>query len=227
MDEVLPTRAVDESAHTTGSRSAHNRPIEIITRGERQRAWTLEQKREIVAESLGSELTPAEVARKQPICSGELYTWRQLLLAMPGTVIERTVPRFAAVDLAPSSPDASEPLPVGETAPPRPQRCGSGMIENMLPSGVSLRVDAEVDGGALRGVVLQRQNAASTIPAHATVTWISYAGDEGGIVCKVELGSGVENATFTSLTHCALTAGCRWRAKSPPTRSAANQRQNR
>jgi transposase len=43
------------------------RQVEVITRGDRRRVWTLEQKREIVAESLGSTLTPAEVARKHGI----------------------------------------------------------------------------------------------------------------------------------------------------------------
>jgi transposase len=41
---------------------------------ERRRSWTLEQKREIVAESLGSELTLAEVARKHGISTGQIYT---------------------------------------------------------------------------------------------------------------------------------------------------------
>jgi transposase len=40
----------------------------------------LEQKREIVAESYGTELTPTEVARKHGISSGQLYTWRRELL---------------------------------------------------------------------------------------------------------------------------------------------------
>jgi transposase len=126
--------------------------MEIITRGERRRSWTLEQKREIVAESLGSELTPTEVARKHAISSGQLYTWRQQLLSMPGPVIERAMPRFAEVDLAPASPGASEPARIGGTAPRAPARAG-GMIEIMLPNGVSLRVDAEVDGSALRRVL--------------------------------------------------------------------------
>jgi transposase len=156
MDEVLPVRGLDESAPTTGRKSARNRPIEVITRGERRRSWTAEQKREIVAESLGAELTPAEVARKYGIGSGQLYTWRQQLLAGPGTVIERAVPRFAAVDLAPPAiPGTSGPAPIGETAPPRPPALAQpgGMIEIVLPSGVSLRVDAAVDGRALRRVL--------------------------------------------------------------------------
>jgi transposase len=155
MDEVLAVRDLDESTPTTGRKSARNRPIEIITRGERRRSWTAEQKREIVAESLDAELTAAEVARKYGISSGQLYTWRQQLLAAPGAVIERVAPRFAAVDLAPASPRTSEPAPVGGTAPPRPPAAAQpgGMIEIMLPSGVSLRVDATVDGRALRRVL--------------------------------------------------------------------------
>jgi len=38
--------------------------VEIITRGERRRRWTVEQKRDIVAKSYGPDLTPTEVARK-------------------------------------------------------------------------------------------------------------------------------------------------------------------
>ena len=139
----------DESAPTTGRKSARNRPIEIITRGERRRSWAPEQKREIVAESVGCELTPTEVARKHGISSGQLYTWRQQLLGTAGAVIERAVPRFSEVDLAPTSASA------GETAPPRPAAPPQaiGVIEILLPSGVSLRVDAAVDGRALRRVL--------------------------------------------------------------------------
>jgi hypothetical protein len=39
---------------------------------------------------------------------------------------------------------------------------------------------------------LQRQNPGQAIPTQATITWISYAGDEGGIVCKLDLGLNVE-----------------------------------
>ena len=74
MDEVLQATGLDESAHTIGRKSARSGRVEIITRGERRRSWTLEQKREIVLESLGSELTPSEVARKHAISSGQLYT---------------------------------------------------------------------------------------------------------------------------------------------------------
>ena len=74
MDEVHPVPLVDESAHTTGRRGARSGRVEVITRGERRRSWTVKQKQEIVAESLGADLTPTEVARKHAISSGQLYT---------------------------------------------------------------------------------------------------------------------------------------------------------
>jgi len=33
-----------------------------------------------------------------------------------------------------------------------------------------------------------------------SVTWISYAGDEGGIMCRLSLGDENGNAVFTSIT---------------------------
>jgi transposase-like protein len=76
MDEELPPPNIDQSGHTTSRKSARGARVEVITRGERRRSWTAEQKCQIVAESLGPELTPAEVARKYAIGSGQLYTLR-------------------------------------------------------------------------------------------------------------------------------------------------------
>jgi transposase-like protein len=66
-----------ETAHKIGRKSARRPSIEVITRSDRRRTWTLDQKREIVAESLGLRLTPTEVVRKNATGSGQLYTWRQ------------------------------------------------------------------------------------------------------------------------------------------------------
>ena len=78
MDELPPVIAeVAEDALTIGRKGVRIPRVEVITRGERRRVWTLEQKREIVAESLGPELTPTEVARKHGISSGLLYNWRR------------------------------------------------------------------------------------------------------------------------------------------------------
>jgi transposase len=147
-----------ESARTTDHRSARTARVEILTRAEPRRSWTAEQKRQIVAESLGPDLTATEVARKYRISSGQLYTWRQQLMSLPGSVVTRAPMQFAAVELAtvaapalPSPPPPLSPAPT-PTSPPSPAHADS-LIEIVLPSGVSVRVDAHVDGRALRRVL--------------------------------------------------------------------------
>ena len=66
--------------------------------------------------------------------------------------------------------------------------------------------------------LMERLSAALPIPARVTpevqlalkkergvancrVTWISYAGDEGGIVCRVEADIANTEAVFASITH--------------------------
>jgi len=77
MDEHPDIIAADQSAHTTSGRSARSARVEIITRAARRRRWTPEQKRDIVAESYGPELTPTEVARKHGISTGQLHSKRR------------------------------------------------------------------------------------------------------------------------------------------------------
>jgi transposase len=145
-----------ETTRTTGHRSAGSARVEVLTRAEPRRSWTVEQKREIVAESLGPDLTPTEVARKHRISSGQLYTWRQQLLTLQSATMTRAPLQFAAVELAPSSsalpiPPPLEP-PTVTSAAPSPGR-PEGLIEIILPGGVLLRVDGHVDGRALRRVL--------------------------------------------------------------------------
>src|SRR5215813_12611924 len=82
MEALSPEVPDAEDVRTIG-RKGTGRGVEILAR-ERRRIWTPEQKRAIVAESLGSDLTPTEVARKYAISSGLLYSWRQQVLGKPG-----------------------------------------------------------------------------------------------------------------------------------------------
>src|ERR1700750_925344 len=80
--EALSPGVVDvdeEDVRTIGRKGTGRGRVEVLAR-ERRRTWTPEQKRAIVAESLGWELTPTEVARKYAISSGLLYSWRQQVL---------------------------------------------------------------------------------------------------------------------------------------------------
>ena len=150
MDAELDIAAEGESAHTTNRKSVRSPRLEIITRGERRRRWTPGQKREIVAESYGPELTPTEVARKHGISSGQLYTWRHELLGLQAPVMRRATPRFAEVEVAATPPSAAPASAAAATA--GASRMG-GRIEIVLPGDVVVRVDAEVDGAALRRVL--------------------------------------------------------------------------
>jgi transposase len=110
-----------------------------------------------VAESLGFELTPTEVARKYAISSGLLYSWRQQVLGGQVSVVTGSAPSFARVELAPAlqPPECRERVSPAVPSPPPPQQSSrpDGVIEIVLPSGVLVRVDAAVDGRALRRVI--------------------------------------------------------------------------
>ncbi len=154
MDEVPPViTEVAEDALTTGRKSVRMPRIEVITRGERRRAWSAEQKREIVAESLGPELTPAAVARKHGISSGLLYNWRRQILDEEMALASRPLPSFSRVEIEPAQTALTaqrlEAVPRPPGASPRPP----GLIEIVLSNGVVVRVDAAVDERALRRVL--------------------------------------------------------------------------
>ncbi len=44
------------------------------------------------------------------------------------------------------------------------------------------------------------------VPANSTVTWVSYAGDEGGIMCRLDFGQKCESAAIVSITHLRFDA---------------------
>ena len=121
MDQISPPpRPVTdaERTRTIGRRSARHALVEVLVRSEPRRAWTQEQKRDIVAESLGPDLTPTEVARKYGISSGLLYTWRQQLLGKPGGLLTRSSPSFAQVEMTTVQPQPKAPVTPAQPVPP-------------------------------------------------------------------------------------------------------------
>jgi transposase len=148
MDTITPDLVPDvESARTTNRTSARSGRVEVLSRAERRRSWTLEQKREIVSESLGPELTPTEVARKHGISTGQIYTWRHQLLSVRGATLLQA-PQFASVELTPPPGATSVAAAPAATSSP-----ATGLIEIVLLGGALVRVDAHVDGRALRRVL--------------------------------------------------------------------------
>ena len=165
MDDVrLPEFEIadGEDARMHGRRSAQSGRVEFITRGDRRRVWAVEQKRAIALESLDPGTTPTAVARRYGITSGLLYTWRrQLREGQLGSALQ-PVAGFARVELVGEVPRLTAPEPVQPDPPPPaplPQALQvqtpppAGLIEIALPGGASVRVDASVDGAALRRVL--------------------------------------------------------------------------
>ena len=137
--------------------------IEVITRGERRRRWPIEAKREIVAESLEPGVRPSEIMQKHGITSSQLYAWRQQLTRRVESELAQPAASFARVAVV------AEKLAVTATLVPEPPAAsltsshvqapvmtasrGKGLIEIMLPDGICVRVDAQVDDRALRCVL--------------------------------------------------------------------------
>ena len=154
MGKTLTALTDAEDALTITRMSAREKPVEVITRGERRRIWSPEQKRDIVMESLEPGGSPIAVARRYGIGTGLLYTWRrqmvegQLLALLPAT------PSFVALAALPAGGGAAAEPPVPQAAPSAPMPGDvPAAIEIVLPDGVMVRVGAAVDEAALRRVL--------------------------------------------------------------------------
>lgn len=149
MDQdANPIATSAESARTSTRTSARNPTVELITRGEPRRRWSIEQKQAIAAESLEPGASPTVVARRYGISSGLLYNWRKsLLAAQPGLVA-----RFARVEIAEHDRLAA-PVPSVPSVLPAPTPQPVEQIEITLPDGTTLRAPARIDPRALRGLV--------------------------------------------------------------------------
>jgi transposase len=149
------------SGHKGSHMTAPTQRIEVITRGERRRRWSIEEKREIVAESLGAGVRPSEVIHKHGITSGQLYAWRQQLTRRMDAPPARPSAGFARVDVVVGEREVPAPpvtLPATASKPQAPVPAvatlrAKGLIEIVLPGGTSVRVDAHVDDRALRCVL--------------------------------------------------------------------------
>lgn len=48
---------------------------------------------------------------------------------------------------------------------------------------------------------LGANNIGTPVPPDGAITALHYMGDEGGIVCKLDLGANMQNDAFVSITH--------------------------
>ena len=108
---------------------------------ERRRRWGLQDKLQIVEETLQPGVTVTEVARRHGLAPSVVFTWRRL--AREGRLGDAG-PSFMPVEITPvpaQAPSAASP----------PRRIG--LIEIVLGRGRRIRVDRDVDAEALRRVL--------------------------------------------------------------------------
>ena len=140
------------STHMSARMGTRSEIVEVVTRGERRRMWSDEQKQLIVAEAMQPGALVTEVARRWGIGTGLIYTWRRQMRR--GELGAMPVPAFAEVTVTPSSTMAEpEPLAPSPEVSVAADDHGAGRIEVALPCGATVRVGRDVDEAALRRVL--------------------------------------------------------------------------
>jgi transposase-like protein len=118
IDEAAESaEAVLMDSHATDRMATRGPRIRVMTRAERRRIWSMEQKREIVGESLAGGMSVSAVARKHDIYPGLLFTWRRQLLAGDLIVVAPSRQHFARVD---ASRRIDVTNPIGPLTAPNP-----------------------------------------------------------------------------------------------------------
>jgi len=118
--------------------------VEVITRVERRRRWSREEKQRVVAESARPDRTVSQVARAHGVAANLLFTWRRQFLAA-AIAGDDTSASFIPVRLTeevPGLPETGTGLPVA-----------GGRLEIRLPSGIVVSVIGEIAGDSLRQVL--------------------------------------------------------------------------
>src|SRR3954454_21667468 len=100
-----------------------------IFRGQARRRWSEEDKRRLVAETLGPGETVHGVARRRGVSPSQLFGWRKRYRPEVGRPVAASrVPGFGAVAVAPP------PVPITCNVTP------AGLIDIELPCGGRVRI---------------------------------------------------------------------------------------
>jgi len=125
--------------------------VEIITRRERRRRWSLQDKVRIIAETNEPGSMIRAVAARHGVCESLLFTWRrQAREGLLSPALES--PAFVPVQALTSASTAVAPL---DERPCRASRSegAPGLIEIELGNGRQVRVGSDVNLAALRRVL--------------------------------------------------------------------------
>jgi transposase len=135
-----------------------NGRVEIITRPERRRRWSDEEKLQLVAEACRPGNSVSQVARERGISASQLFGWRRKMLAKGLVTDNRSEPSaaptmtFAPVEVTEETAAAV----AGQEAWSKRRRRASGMpgmIEIELKGGDRMRVEGCTDAGLVVRIV--------------------------------------------------------------------------
>ena len=118
--------------------------VEVITRVERRRRWSREEKQRLVAESARPDRTVSQVARAHGVAANLLFTWRRQFLAA-AVAGDGATASFVPVRLVEESPG----LPETVTGSP----AAGSRLEIKLASGIVINIIGEVASESLRRVL--------------------------------------------------------------------------
>jgi transposase len=128
----------------------------VLGRVERRCRFSVEQKLAVVAEASAPGANISEIARRHEVLPAQVFKWRRLaelgVIGIPGA---SELPSFVAVEITKEAVSLPAPIVRAPIAagPRRRRRRKSGLIEIELGDGRRIRVDHDVDAGALDRVL--------------------------------------------------------------------------
>ena len=98
--------------------SARRSVVEVVTRGERRRRWSEEERARILAEAMAPGAIASHVARRFGVSTGQFYTWRKAMRLRSAPISVRPVlakASFAKVQLSAPPPKPYNLSPITQT----------------------------------------------------------------------------------------------------------------
>jgi transposase len=123
--------------------------IEVFTGTGRRRAWTAEQKAQVVAESYAEGEKVSAVARRYGLTPQQLFGWRRQARRHAVREAEKSGPAFAPVIVEECRPAKDAPIAPARTSG---STNGSPMIEIVI-GAATVRVAPGIDAASLQTVL--------------------------------------------------------------------------
>jgi transposase len=132
--------------------------VEILTRRERRRRWSDDEKLQLVEQACRPGNSVSQVARQRGVNASQLFGWRRQALAAGVLTERRSEPATAAALTFAAVEVAAEPATPGEereVRSPRRRKAArnAGTIEIDLKSGDRVRVEGTADASLVTRIL--------------------------------------------------------------------------